>query len=46
MQAAIAAAHGTDPGMNIIQNITPAGRRSRVIWFAGGSNPQALHKAL
>jgi len=46
MLAAIAAAHRADPGMKTIQNTPPAGRRLRVIGSAGGSNPQAPHKAL
>jgi hypothetical protein len=45
MLAATAAAYEAYPGMNIIQNITPAGRRLRVIGSASGSNPQAPHKA-
>jgi hypothetical protein len=45
MLAATAAAYGAYPGMNIIQDITPAGRRLRVIWSAGGSNPQVPYKA-
>jgi hypothetical protein len=45
MLAATAAAYEVYPGMNIIQNITPAGRRLRVIGSASGSNPQVPHKA-
>jgi hypothetical protein len=44
MLAASLAAHRIDPGMIIFANITPAGRRLRVIWSAGGSNPQVPHK--
>jgi hypothetical protein len=45
MLAATAAAYGAYPVMNIIQDITPAGRRLRVIRSAGGSNPHAPNKA-
>ena len=45
MLVATAATHGTHLGMNIIQNITPAGRTLRVIRSARGSNPHSAHKA-
>ena len=45
MLVATASTHGVRLGMNIIQNITPAGRTLRVIWSARGSNPRSAHKA-
>ena len=45
MPVAATATHGAHLGMNIIQNITPAGRTLRVIRSARGSNPHSAHKA-
>ena len=45
MPVATAATHGAHLGMNIIQNITPAGRTLGVIRSARGSNPHSAYKA-
>ena len=44
MPVAATTTHGAHLGMNIIQNITPAGRTSRVIRSARGSNPHSARK--